>query len=110
MLIDGMESSFKNANGLKQFTVAFKIHVVEDYLRRANTRRAVAEHFGMSIGSLDKWVRLYKEGKLKVSNAISVSHRVPLKAQTNETGSLTLVEYIKPLTVMYEGKEYIVKG
>ena len=100
-----------NSKKRKQYTVEFKIKIVEKYILEGMAPCTLRDVYDLSSSQLIwKWLKLYKDGKLKLSNTISVSHRGTLKAQTIESNGKPYLElYIKPETVMYNGKEYIVK-
>ena len=98
-----------NSKKRKQYTVEFKIKIVEKYILEGMAPCTLRDVYDLSSSQLVwKWLKLYIDGKLKLSNTISVSHRGTLKAQTITINGNVWVEYKKPLEVMnVDGIDYI---
>jgi transposase len=46
--------------GMKQYPTTFKIQVVEDYLSSGSTRNVIAEKYGIKMGRVEVWTRIYR--------------------------------------------------
>lgn len=74
----------------KQYTVEFKIKAVERLLSSGKSLWAVSKELGVDHKTLTPWVAAYKNGRLKLSNAIAVSAN-PRKAVGAESKSYVVL-------------------
>jgi len=94
-----------------QYTIPFKIQVVEEYLRGGQTHRQLAIKYGITLyknkcASITQWTRLYEAGKLTTDNTIAISHR--RKSKHIIVDGEKWLEWGKPIKIInVDGVDYV---
>jgi transposase-like protein len=127
------KAGLKNKVGSAIYTVPFKIKVVEEYLYSNMSQEYICKKYNIKLytnkntkipysPNLQRWIRDYKDGKLRLDNTISISHKrevnTPLeqhkdtsKEQTITINGKIWIEYSKPSEVInINGTDYVLKG
>lgn len=101
---------------MRQYAVEFKIRAVEEYRSTKITRLGIAKKYNIPYskrgicGTLNNWIVAYDEGRLRMSNAISVSRKKSLKEKTITIDGMMYKEYVKPHSVNVDGIDYVLIG
>jgi len=93
---------------MKQYTVEFKIKVVEEYMK-GSTALNLASKYNIPYSSkhktcstLNNWIKAYKEGRLSLGNAVRVSRKSIL------VDGVRYIPYVKPKDIInINGIDYI---
>ena len=91
----------------KKFSKDFKNHAINLVLQEGQTKRSVARNLDIGISSLDRWIRLFKQGQLEIADCSKEKENVELKRLRKEIAELKQEREILKKAAAFFAKEQL---